>query len=105
MSSPRIKNISLFPKAKSAAHLWPSRPTQRASAVVTDVGRVAVDADVTETNVADAYGEVVWSWRPDAGVKLCGEIRAAMVARKPVHQGELDISRKAIAQGRPGFSR
>src|ERR1700704_3306752 len=101
MSSLEIKNISLLPKAKSAAHLGPSRPTQRASAVVTDVGRVAVDADVTETNVADAYGEVVWSWRPDAGVKLCGFIRAAMVARKPVHQGEHDISRKAIAQGRP----
>ena len=31
-----------------------------------------MDADVTETNVADADGEVVWSWRPDAGVKLCG---------------------------------
>jgi hypothetical protein len=46
MSSPKIKNISLFQKAKSALHLWPSRPTQRASAVVTDVGRVAVDATV-----------------------------------------------------------
>jgi hypothetical protein len=32
----------------------------------------------------DAYGEVVWFWRPDAGVKLCGFIREAMVARKPV---------------------
>src|SRR3981189_30847 len=75
VSSPRIKNISVFMDPKSAAHLWPSRPTQRASAVVTDVGRVAVDADVTETNVADAYGEVGWAWRPDAGVKLCGFIR------------------------------
>ena len=28
-----------------------------------------------------------------------------MVARKPVHQGEHDISRKAIAQGRPGVLR
>src|ERR1700742_370705 len=27
--------------------------------------------------------------------------RVAMVARKPGHQGEHDISRKAIAQGRP----
>src|SRR6202012_6011229 len=30
-----------------------------------------------------------------------GFIRAAMVARKPGHQGERDISRKTIAQGRP----
>jgi len=44
----------------------------------------AVDADVTKTNVADAYGEVVWFWRPDAGVKLCGDIREVTVARKPV---------------------
>src|SRR5260221_6721470 len=29
VSSPKIKNISLFPKAKSVAYLWPSRPTQR----------------------------------------------------------------------------
>ena len=36
------------------------------------------------TNGADAYGEVVWFWRPDAGVKSCGLFREAMVARKPV---------------------
>jgi hypothetical protein len=27
--------------------------------------------------------------------------RAAMVARKPGHQGELEVSRNTIAQGRP----
>jgi hypothetical protein len=59
--SKRIKNISLFPKDKSEAYFSPSRPTQKASAVVTDVGRVAVDAEVAKTNVAEAYGEVVWS--------------------------------------------
>ena len=31
-----------------------------------------------------ADGEVVWFWRPDAGVKRCGSIREATVARKPV---------------------
>jgi len=25
-----------------------------------------------ETNALDVDGEVVWSWRPDAGVKVCG---------------------------------
>jgi hypothetical protein len=55
------------------------------------------------TNGADAYGEVVWSWRLDAGVKLAMMLRIALatVARKPDHRGEHEISRKAIAQGRP----
>src|SRR6202171_6857177 len=56
------------------------------------------------TSVADADGEVVWSWRPDAGVKLCGAIRMATVARKPVHRGEREVSRKTIAQGMPDAS-
>jgi hypothetical protein len=43
-----------------------------------------VDAEVTKTNVAEAYGEIVWFRRPDAGVKFCGKAREAMVARKPV---------------------
>ncbi len=29
-----------------------------------------MDADVPTTNGIEAYGEVVWSWRLDAGVKL-----------------------------------
>jgi len=37
-----------------------------------------------KTNARDAYGEVVWFRRPDAGVKSCGKAREAMVARKPV---------------------
>ena len=43
-----------------------------------------MDADVPLTNGTEAYGEVVWFWRPDAGVKFCGESRRAMVTRKPV---------------------
>jgi hypothetical protein len=49
MSSPEIKNISLFPKAKSAVHLGHPVLLRRASAVVTDVGWDAVDADVAKT--------------------------------------------------------
>ena len=60
-----------------------------------------MDAKAAMTSVADAYGEVVWSRRPDAGVKSCGKAREAMVARKPGRQGERDISRKTIARGRP----
>ena len=36
-----------------------------------------MDADVTETNVADADGEVVWSWRPDADAKF---VRSTLLA-------------------------
>ncbi len=39
--------------------------------IVTNVRRDAVDAGVRDTtNGTSAYGEAVWSWRPDAGVKL-----------------------------------
>jgi hypothetical protein len=55
------------------------------------------------TNDAAAYGEVVWSCRPDAGVKFAGHSQA-MVAKEPGHQGEHEGNRKAIAQGRPGES-
>ena len=38
---------------------------RRASAVVTDVGRVAVDAGITSDDGVDrAYGKTVWSWHP-----------------------------------------
>jgi hypothetical protein len=35
------------------------------------------------TSAADADGEVVWSWRPDAGVKLV-EYPQVTVAKQPV---------------------
>ena len=48
-----------------------------------------MDADgATDESAILADGEVVWSWRPDAGVKLVKEISPAMVARKPGHLGE-----------------
>ena len=49
-----------------------------------------------------AYGEVVWSWRRDAGAKLAENIPPMTVAKKPAHRGELEVSRKTIARGRPG---
>src|SRR6266536_5545516 len=48
---------------------------------------------------ARAYGEVVWSWRRDAGAKLAGSVPPVTVAKKPAHRGEREVSRKAIAQG------
>jgi hypothetical protein len=35
--------------------------------------RDAMDAAMCETNALPADGEVVWSWRPDAGVKFAGD--------------------------------
>ena len=49
MSSPEIKNISLFQKPNQGYIFGHPVLLRRASAVVTDVGRVAVDADVAET--------------------------------------------------------
>ena len=46
MSSPGIKNISLYQKGKSVVHSWPSRPTQRGVGHRHNEGRVAVDVAV-----------------------------------------------------------
>src|SRR5207249_1339732 len=49
---------------------------------------------------AEAYGEVVWSWRRDAGVKfLRSKLLRGDGGKKPAHRGEHEVSRKAIAQG------
>src|SRR6185436_3600302 len=48
---------------------------------------------------ARAYGEVVWSWRRDAGAKLCGKFSASDGGKRAAHRGEHEVSRKAIAQG------
>jgi len=42
---------------------------ERGVAHVTDAGRDAVDAAAQLTNSAEAYGQVVSFWRPNAGVK------------------------------------
>src|SRR5947207_10455421 len=65
-------------------------------------GRFGVRRFLTPDENAKAYGEVVWSWRRDAGVKLCGIFRKVTVAKKPAHRGEHEVSRKAIAWGKPG---
>jgi hypothetical protein len=61
MSSSKIKNISLLQKDKSRHIIAHPVLLGRASAVVTDVGWGAMDAAVTQTNVAEAYGKGVWS--------------------------------------------
>jgi hypothetical protein len=70
LSSPSRKNIPLNVRRKSV--LYSARLTA-------DEGRVAIVTNVAvgcggresyeTTSVAIADGEVVWSWRPDAGAK------------------------------------
>src|SRR5271169_4038122 len=52
-----------------------------------------------KTSGVKADGEVVWSWRPDAGVKSAEAIPPAMVAKEPGHRGEHEVTVKTIAQG------
>ena len=53
---------------------------------------------------AVAYGQAVWFWLPDAGVKFAGCFPQAMVAKRPGTPGRARSSRKAIAQGVPDVS-
>jgi hypothetical protein len=48
-----------------------------------------------KTGAAEADGEVVWFWRPDAGVKLAMMLRItpAMVTTSPAHQEEHEGNR------------
>ena len=57
------------------------------------------------TNGADADGEVVWSWRPDAGVKLAELSPPATVANKPGHRESTKETVKTIACGNAGCFR
>jgi hypothetical protein len=58
------------------------------------------------TCVARAYGEVVWFGRRGAGAKLRGVyFLRGDGGKRAVLRGEHEVSRKAIAQGRPECSR
>ena len=95
LSSPFQKNISLFQKPKSVVMFAPSRPHKRGgSRSSRTLRRDAVDAAVSLDERTGADGEGVWSWRPDAGAKLCGMIHKATGAKEPGPRGERDISRK-----------
>jgi hypothetical protein len=66
----------------------PSRLSMRGGRVVTNARRDAVDAEgVARRAALFADGEVVWSWRPDAGAKPL-DFRVATVTTKPGLTGE-----------------
>ncbi|MGZ5875369.1 MAG: hypothetical protein ACXWKP_25050, partial [Bradyrhizobium sp.] len=69
-------------------------PLEGRIAIVTDVGngmRWTQAARLTSAPGAD--GEVVWSWRPDAGVKSAEAAPQATVANKPGHRGDHEGNR------------
>ena len=80
----REKDFAL-PRPQISGFLRSSRSREEGRlAIVTDVGygmrwtrqRQARRSNGARTNDADADGEVVWSWRPDAGAKVRGIIPA-----------------------------
>ena len=58
--------------------------TRGAYASSRNVGRDAMDVEVPLTSGAEADGEIVWSWRPDAGVKSADDDPQATVAKEPI---------------------
>ena len=70
LSSLEIKNISLYQKAKSVVHSGHPALVRRASAVVTDVGRGAMDAGLRWTMAWTGVRQNRVVLAPVAGVKL-----------------------------------
>jgi hypothetical protein len=64
------ENIFFFSEFRICRIVCTSRFDTRGVRVVTNVKRVAVDARGADRRAASfADGEVVWSWRADAGAK------------------------------------
>jgi hypothetical protein len=100
VSGPGAKK-SFFPKIGNCGNFHPSRSSRGALAIVTNVGRDAMDAEVPLTSGAEADGEIVWSWRRDAGVKSAEVIPPATVAKEPFTGESTYKPSKPFAQGRP----
>src|SRR2546425_10042175 len=65
-----------------------------------------MDAKRAQASVREAYGEVVWLGRRGAGVKFLGaKLLGGDGGKRAVLREEHEVSRKAIAQGRPECSR
>jgi len=78
--SKRIKNISLHNSGNqnyNSARLAPARGAYHDRHDTLGAGcdgRFGVRRFLAPDENAEAYGEVVWSWRRDAGAKLCGRV-------------------------------
>ena len=98
--------IFYFRKIGKCVFSAPSRLDKRGVRVVTNAGRDAVDAvGVARRAALEAEGEVVWSWRPDAGAKfLRSKLLRSDGGKRARSPGRARISRKTIARGMPGDS-
>ena len=102
---PCLKKYSDFPKRQIIGIFRPSCPTEGRFAIVTDAGQDAVDVEAPITNGAEADGEVVWSRRPDAGVKFAEcNFRGRWWQESPVAMESAKEAVKTIARGVPGVS-
>jgi len=82
--------------------IWLSRARKRGVSTVTKRwARGAMGATCHKTSDAARTAKSCGPDAPTLAFKSRRSVCAAMVARKPGHQGEHDISRKTIAQGRP----
>ena len=79
---------ALVPSGKSDALIRTSFPTEGRCATSSTRDGMRWTRQRAQTKRAKADGEIVWSWRPDAGVKLAGDDLQATVAKKPGHRGE-----------------
>jgi hypothetical protein len=101
---PQPDGIAVTPK--SAADFAASRPHKRGVSRSSRTLGAGCDGRFSFARRATLLrtGEVVWSWRPDAGVKLAEGIPQATVAKSPVTGESTKETVKTIAQGRPGQS-
>jgi hypothetical protein len=102
MSSPEIKNTSLYPKAKSGLYPPPSRPAQRGVGHRRNEGREAVDAEAATDE--RSYLRTVKACGPDVAVLASmhpggNSLSGRYGGKRAVLRGDHVISRKAIAQG------
>jgi hypothetical protein len=93
LSSPFCKNISVFQNGKSGLKARCPVPARgalrgRHERWVRDAMDAAASGAQAQTNEVEADGKIVWSWRPDAGVKFCGVSCRTTVAKEPGHRGE-----------------
>ena len=84
LSSPSCKNILIF-RNRDSVYIPAVPPQMRGvSRSSRTLVRDAMDAMCHETSDAVADGEIVWSWRPDAGVKFAQETARMTVAKEPI---------------------
>ena len=93
MSSPELKNISLVISVKQNSISPVSSPRRGVGRRHCTLGWDVMDAGsvrrlFTPDEALSAYGEVVWSWRRNAGAKLAEAIPPATVANNAAHRGE-----------------